>query len=244
MIELARHDYDALVEQILQAARSRPEPAVAVGGLAGAIESTLLAPGATAVEVERLCEEAAALGVAAVCVAPVWTALAVARLRPTPVLVSTVVGFPLGASLGTVKAFEAAECLKLGADELDVVINLGALKSGHHAQVEDELYAITALAHAAAARIKVILEMDLLSPGELEQAVAAALAAGVDFLKNGTGFGPGGATVEGIARLRVLAAGRARLKAAGGIRTAAQARALLAAGADRIGTSAAAAVLS
>lgn len=244
MTELTRSGYDALVQAIVEAipAASRQPPAMAAP-LAAALESTLLEPGATAAAIDQLCDHAAEARMAAVCVAPVWVARAASRLRSTPVLVVTTVGFPLGSSAGAVKVFEAAESVKLGADELDVVINLGALKSGDDTQVADELGAITALAHAAGARVKAILEMGLLTPDELERAAATALAAGVDFLKNGTGFGPGGATVEGMARLRELAAGRARVKAAGGIRTAGQARALLQAGADRLGTSAAAAIL-
>ncbi|MGH9413930.1 MAG: deoxyribose-phosphate aldolase [Terriglobales bacterium] len=241
MGELSVSDYNALVEEIVAAVRPRPK---AVGSLAAAIESTLLAPDATAAQIEALCDHAAAAGMAAVCVAPVWVALAAERLRATSVLVVTVIGFPLGASLGSVKLYDAAECLKLGADELDVVINLGALKSGNDARVQGELAAVTALARAAGGRVKAILEMGLLSPGELERACAAALAAGVDFVKNGTGTGRGDATPEGIARLRTLVGTRTRIKAAGGIRTAAQARALLAAGADRLGTSAARALLS
>lgn len=245
MVDLAPEAYEALVSDIVAAVRSKPDAAPATSNLAAAIESTLLAPGATAGQIDRLCDEAAAWGLASVCVAPVWLAHAAARLRSTPVLVAAVVGFPLGNSLGSVKLFEAAECLKLGADELDVVINFAALNSSQDALVQSELAAITALAHAAGARVKAILEMGLLSPAELDRAAAAALAAGVDFLKNGTGFGGHGeATPEAIARLRELAAGRARIKAAGGIRTPAQARALLAAGASRLGTSTAAALLS
>ncbi len=245
MVELAPEAYEALVNDIVAAVRPKSDAAPSSGSLAAAVESTLLAPGATAEQIDRLCDDAAAWGVAAVCVPSVWLAHAAARLRPTPVLVATVVGFPLGNSLGSVKLFEAAECLKLGADELDVVINFAALKSGQDALVQSELAAVTALAHAAGARVKAILEMGLLSPAELGRAAAAALAAGVDFLKNGTGFGGhGDATPETIARLHELAAGRARIKAAGGIRTPAQARALLTAGADRLGTSTGAALLS
>lgn len=245
MVDLAPEAYEALVSDILAAVRPKPAAVAASGSLAAAIESTLLAPDAAADQIDHLCDDAAAWGVAAVCVPPVWLAHAAARLRSTPVLVATVVGFPLGNSLGSVKLYEAAECLKLGADELDVVINFAALKSSQDARVQSELAAITALAHAAGARVKAILEIGLLSPAELDRAAATALAAGVDFLKNGTGFGGyGGATPEAIARLHELAAGRARIKAAGGIRTSAQARALIAAGADRLGTSTPAALLS
>ncbi|MGH9466826.1 MAG: deoxyribose-phosphate aldolase, partial [Terriglobales bacterium] len=177
-----------------------------------------------------------AWGIAAVCVAPCRVAQAVERLRATPVLVASAVGFPLGASTASAKRFEAAECVKLGADELDVVMNLGALKSGDGEAVRLDLAGIVEAAHAAGARVKAILELPLLTAAEQEEAAQLALAAGVDFLKTSTGQA-GPATVEQVELLRRLAGGRARIKAAGGIRTAAQARALIAAGADRLGTS-------
>lgn len=237
MVTLAVEDYRALVDAI--AAELAPAPAAALAAdraLASAIEATLLAPSATTADIERLCEQAAAWSVAGVCVAPSRVALTAERLRPTPVLVVAAVAFPLGAATASAKRFEAAECLKLGADELDVVINVGALKSGDGDAVRIELAGIVELAHAAGARVKAILELPLLAPPEQERAAQLALEAGVDFLKTSTGTA-GAATVEQVEMLRRLADGRARVKAAGGIRTAAQARALMAAGADRLGTS-------
>jgi deoxyribose-phosphate aldolase len=243
MPELARADYDKLVDDIVAAlapvAAAAPSPA-----LASALESTLLRPDATAADIERLCAEAAAMKVAAVCVNPLWIGRAAASLRGTPVLAVAAVGFPHGADGAALKLAAAAECLKLGADELDVVMNLGALRAGEPAIAQAELAAIVALAHAAGARVKAIVELPLL--GELGlRAAAAALAAGADFLKTATGFSaPRPATPADVASLRTLAAGRARIKAAGGIRTQVEAQALLAAGADRIGTSSAAQVLA
>ncbi len=231
MIELAAPDYRALVEAIA----AELAPALDCS-LAATIEATLLSAGATAADIELLCDQAAAWGVAAVCVAPCHVALAAERLRATPVLVVAAVGFPLGSATASAKRYEAAECVKLGADELDVVINLGALKSGDSAAVRLELAGVVELAHAARARVKAILELPLLTAAEQERAVQLALDAGVDFLKTATGTA-GPATVAQVELLRRLAGGRARIKAAGGIRTPAQARALIAAGADRLGTS-------
>lgn len=237
MIELPADDYRALVSDIARAvAASAPAPAPS-GSLAGMIDATLLRPDATAADIDQLCDDAARHGFAAVCVNPVWVARAAARLRPTPVRVAAVVGFPLGANGAAVKQFEAAECLKLGADELDVVMDLGALKSGADATVEAELSTIVNLAHAAGARVKAILELGLLTGEEKARAARLALAAGADFLKTSTGFSTPESTPADVALLHQLAAGRAGIKASGGIRTRAQAEALVAAGATRLGTS-------
>lgn len=237
MVDLAPEAYEALVSDILAAMRPKPAAVPAAGNLAAAIEATLLDPDVTAGQVDRLCDDAAAWGAAAVCVPPVWLAHAAARLRPTPVRVAAVVGFPLGANGAAVKQFEAAECLKLGADELDVVMDLGALKSGADATVEAELSTIVNLAHAAGARVKAILELGLLTGEEKARAARLALAAGADFLKTSTGFSTPETTPADVALLHQLAAGRADIKASGGIRTRAQAEALVAAGATRLGTS-------
>jgi len=238
VIELAPHDYRELVDAIARELRPGT-PAE----LAAALEPTLLAAEATAAQVDRLCAEAAGWGVPAVCVSPCWVARAASALRGTSVAVATVVGFPLGAALGTSKRDEAAACLAVGADELDWMINLGALRSGLDAWVADEIGAGVELAHAAGARLKVILEVPKLGPEEIARAGAAAIEAGADFLKTSTGHGTRAATVADVAMLRGLAQGRAGVKAAGGIRTRAQAEALLGAGASRIGTSTPAAVL-
>ncbi|HXR98240.1 MAG TPA: deoxyribose-phosphate aldolase [Terriglobales bacterium] len=246
MIVLAPNEYAALVNSILESIpKAAPEPvsALAQSDLASAIESTLLVADATSEQIAQLCDDAESWGLAAVCVNPCWVAMAAARLRPTKVRVATVVGFPLGAGLAVSKRNEAAECLKLGADELDMVINIGALKSGADEQVGADIRGVAELAHEAGARVKVILEMAYLSRDEQQRACRLALAAGADYIKTSTGFARSGATVEDVAFLRSTIAGQARIKAAGGIRTRAQAEALLAAGAHRIGTSAARAIL-
>ncbi|HWG36531.1 MAG TPA: deoxyribose-phosphate aldolase [Terriglobales bacterium] len=238
MIALAPDEYRELVETI--ARELQPMPA---GELAAALEPTLLAADATAAQVDQLCRDAAAWGVPAVCVNPYRVAQAANALRGTAVAVAAVVGFPLGAALPTSKRDEAACCLALGADELDLMINLGALKSGADAIVEDEIAAVAELAHGAGARLKVILELPKLDPEEIARAGAAALAAGADYLKTSTGFGTRAATAADVRTLLGVAQNRARIKAAGGIRTRAHAEALLAAGASRIGTSTPAEVL-
>lgn len=244
MPELPPDEFRALVRQIAQAVGARPAAAPARSDIAAVMEHSLLRPDASAEEITRLCGEAAAWGCAAVCVNPAWVARAAAALRGTPVRVAATVGFPLGASTTTAKRAEAAECLKLGADDLDVVIALGALKSGADTLVRAELRGIVELAHAAGAQVKAILEMGLLTAGEKARVCALALEAGVDFVKTSTGFGDAGtAQLADVAQLRAAAEGRAGVKAAGGIRTLAQAQALLGAGATRLGTSHTAAIL-
>ena len=253
MLELPPSEYRALVKAIEQAIAQTAAPpaalaplrqATASAGLAAAIEHTLLAPGATAAQIAQLCAEAEAWGCAAVCVNPAWVAQAAVRLRPTPVRVVATLAFPMGATLATVKRAEAAECLKLGADDLDMVINLGALQSGADTQVREDIRGVVELAHAAGAQVKAILETGLLTQAQKVRACELALEAGADFVKTSTGFGPSGATVADVELLRATVGDRARVKASGGIRTLAQAQALLAAGATRLGTSHTAAILA
>jgi deoxyribose-phosphate aldolase len=207
---------------------AHPVPSLDWRSAARVIDHSLLDPAVTREEIVRLCAEAERYGVAAVCVAPCWTALAAERLRTTPVRVASVVGFPHGTTLGSVKRFEALELVRLGADELDMMLNLGALKSGEAPAVEGEIRGVVEIARDAGALVKVILETSRLTQEEKTLACEMAVAAGADFVKTSSGFGPGGATVEDVAC---------------GIRTAAQLRALLEAGADRIGTSATVAIL-
>lgn len=245
MLELPAQDYNALVDAIV--ARLAPAPATAPEGasapLAATLESTLLAPAATPAEVDQLCAEAIRLGVAAVCVNPVHLARAVAALRSSPVRAAAAINFPLGAGLAATVMREAEDCLKLGADDLDLVAPTAALKSGDDAGFLAVVSPVAAQAHACGAQVKAILEMALLTRDEIARGCELALAAGADYLKTGTGFGPRGVTVEDVVLLRETLRGRARIKAAGGIRTRAQAEALLAAGASRLGTSSAAALL-
>ncbi len=201
------------------------------------IDHTLLRPEVSRAQVVQLCEEAAQYGFACVMINPTWVSFCASRLRDTPVKTGVVIGFPLGASVTTAKRLEAEECLRLGADELDMVMNIGALKSGDHALVETDMHALAETCHQAGAILKVILECALLTNQEKETACRLSLAAGADFVKTSTGFSTGGATLADVALMRRVVGDRCRVKAAGGVRNAADFAAMLKAGADRIGTS-------
>ncbi len=200
------------------------------------IDHTQLKPEATCAQVIKLCDEAREFGFGAVMLNPCYVELAHSRLQGSSVKVGTVIGFPLGATLASVKRFEAAEALKLGAVEIDMVQNIGALKSGNRDLVSSEIRALAELAHGRGALLKVILEMGLLS--EEEKVIACELSekAGADFVKTSTGFLGGVAAVADVALMhRTVKIG---VKASGGIRTAADAKAMIEAGASRLGTSA------
>jgi len=201
------------------------------------IDHTLLRPEASRAQVVQLCDEAAQYGFACVMINPTWVSFCAGRLRDTPVKTGVVIGFPLGASVTTAKRLEADECLRLGADELDMVMNIGALKSGDHALVETDIRVLAETCHQADAILKVILECALLTDQEKETACQLAVAAGADFVKTSTGFSSGGATLADVALMRRVVGDRCRVKAAGGVRNAADFAAMLKAGADRIGTS-------
>ncbi len=204
------------------------------------IDHAVLAPDATRDDVLGACELAAELGVAGVCVHPRWVSVTARALAGSGVKTGTVVGFPLGANTSETKAFEAREAIVHGADEIDMVVAITALKSGERAAVLDDIAAVVGAAYVASSEqpvIKAILEMCYLTQEEKRVAAELAVEAGVDFLKTSTGLGPQGATVEDVALLREIAPARVGVKAAGGIRTLDQARALVAAGATRIGTS-------
>jgi deoxyribose-phosphate aldolase len=211
--------------------------------IARTIDHTLLRADATRTDIERLCREAAHFGFAAVFVPPTHLALAVALLRDSPVRAGTPVGFPLGAALTTVKIFETEEALRIGADELDMVMNVSAMKSGDRGLVEQDVRAVVKCAHDAGAIVKVILETSLLSLDEKLAACQLALVAGADYVKTSTGFAGGGATVDDVILMRGVVGHKMGVKAAGGIRTAADVLAMLDAGADRIGTSTATAIM-
>ena len=208
------------------------------------LDHTLLKPEAGRAAIHQLCEEASAYGFASVCVNPVWVAEAAARLRQTPVRVGTVIGFPLGATTATAKRAEAAEVLRLGADELDLVLDIGGLKDGDDLRVLAGIRGVVELAHAAGARVKVILETALLTEEEKVRGCHLALRAGADFVKTSTGFAGGGATVADVALLRQTVGERAGVKASGGIRTCSQLLAMVAAGASRIGASSSVAMMT
>jgi deoxyribose-phosphate aldolase len=212
------------------------EPAGGVRGIASYIDLTLLKPEATAADIVGLCEEAHAVGAAAVCVNGAWVRAAADRLDGTAVRVAATVAFPLGAEASEVKAAEARCAVGDGAHELDMVLALGLAKAGAWDQVTSDIRAVVdAVPHPT---VKVIIESAALAGDELERACAAAVAAGAAFVKTSTGFHPaGGATVEAVRRMRACVGPRFGVKASGGIRTAEQALALLAAGANRLGTS-------
>jgi len=209
--------------------------------LARMIDYTLLDPSATRDQVERLCEEAKSYGVYAVCVNPTWVSLAVSTLRGTEVKVCSTVGFPLGASLTAVKAFEAETAVGLGAAEVDMVMNLGALKSQDLAFVREDIEQVVKACKKAP--VKVIIETGFLNDQEKVQACKLAQEAGAAFVKTSTGFGSGGATVTDVMLMRKTVGNRLGVKAAGGIRTFRDCVAMIEAGANRIGTSSAIQIL-
>ncbi|MDJ0270321.1 MAG: deoxyribose-phosphate aldolase [Aigarchaeota archaeon] len=206
------------------------------------IDHTNLRPEARRDDIIRLCAEAKRYGFASVCVNPYYVPLAARHLRSSQVKVCTVVGFPLGATLMEVKVYEARLALKQGADEIDMVINLPALKSGNYRYVLKEIRSIASVCKRHKALLKVIIECGLLSEDEKRVAAELVVKAGADFVKTSTGFGPSGASVEDVRLLKRVVAGKARVKAAGGIRTLESALAMIEAGADRIGTSSGASI--
>lgn len=206
--------------------------------MAGMIDHTLLKPQATEDQFRQLCAEARQFSFATVCVNPAWVGLCAGLLRGAPVKVCTVIGFPLGATLPEVKAFETQRCITLGATELDMVINVGALKSRQYDLVEDDIAAVVNAAHALGGSVKVIIEAAYLTDEEKVEACALSKAAGADYVKTSTGFGPSGATVEDVALMRRVVGPEMGVKAAGGIKTAEDVKAMIAAGASRIGASA------
>lgn len=212
-----------------------------VDDLARHIEHTLLRPEATTEAVERLCREALDHRLLGVCVAPCRVRLAARLLRGSGLFTVTVIGFPLGVQVSPVKALEAVRAVADGADELDMVLNVGALKDGDERAVAAD---IAGVVRAASGRVvKVILETALLTDEEKVRACALAAESGAAFVKTCTGFSGGGATVADVRLLRASIPARMGVKASGGIRTRAQALELLAAGADRLGTSASPAIV-
>lgn len=204
--------------------------------LAKYIDHTLLKADATIESITMLCNEAAEHHFAAVCVNPVYVDLAAHLLAGTEVKVATVVGFPLGATFTDVKVHETKEAILRKADEIDMVINIAAVKAGQWDAVTEDIRQVVAAAEGKP--VKVILETAVLTDEEKRQACQASIAAGAHFVKTSTGFGPGGATVEDVKLLKSVVGDKAEVKASGGIRTKEQFEAMIAAGATRIGTSA------
>lgn len=200
------------------------------------IDHTLLKADCTTADVERLCREAIAYRFCAVCVHPVFLPVIVPLLRDTPVKAATVIGFPLGANTTPVKRFEAEQCVAHGAAELDMVISVWALKSGLHSRVQEDIAAVVDAAGSRAC-VKVIIETSLLSHEEKVAACRLAVEAGAAFVKTSTGLAGGGATEDDVRLMRATVGPAVGVKASGGIRTLKDALAMLAAGANRIGTS-------
>ena len=210
--------------------------------LAGMIDHTLLKPEAPEAEILTLCQEARANGFFSVCVNPANVALAARELAGSPVKVCTVVGFPLGATTSAVKAFETRDAIAHGAQEIDMVINVGALKSGLMDQVEADILAVVEA--AGDVPVKVILETALLTDDEKVAACQASKAAGAAFVKTSTGFSKGGATVEDIRLMRRTVGPEMGVKASGGVRDRETAIAMADAGATRLGASASVAIVT
>jgi deoxyribose-phosphate aldolase len=204
---------------------------------ASLIDHTLLKPEASESDIRRLCEEAAQFGFASVCVNPAWVKRASEFLRGTSVPVCTVIGFPLGATLPDVKAYEARRAIFNGAREVDMVINVGALKSGDDCAVEDDIRAVVEAGHENGVLVKVIIETALLTDEEKVRACLASKNAGADFVKTSTGFAKGGATVEDVSLMRRAVGSALGVKASGGVKGIEDARAMFEAGATRIGAS-------
>ena len=208
------------------------------GSVAGMIDHTLLKPDATKREIETLCREAKEFGFASVCVNPTWVATCARLVRGSSVAVCSVVGFPLGATMADTKQYETRRAIFDGAREIDMVINVGALKSGDLHLVESDIRAVTSACRETNVLSKVIIETALLSDEEKVTACTLAKAAAADFVKTSTGFGPGGATAEDVALMRRIVGEDMGIKASGGVRTLEGVRAMVAAGATRIGASA------
>ena len=207
-------------------------------GVAGMIDHTLLKPDATRQQIEELCREAAQFKFATVCVNPTWVATCARLLQGSGVLVCSVVGFPLGATTADVKGYETQRAIFDGAREIDTVINVGALKSGDLRTVEKDIEAVVAPCRACGALSKVIIEAALLTDDEKVTACTLAKAAGADYVKTSTGFGPGGATAADVALMRRVVGADMGVKAAGGVRDFESVKAMIAAGATRVGASA------
>ena len=207
-------------------------------GFAGLIDHTLLKPEASRDDIRKLCQEAVRFGFASVCINPWNVPLAAELVRGTKVKVCTVIGFPLGATLSQVKIHEAEEAIKLGAQEVDMVINIGALKSGQDDGVESDIRGVVEVAHHGGAICKVIFETSLLTVEEKVRAALASKRAGADFIKTSTGFSTGGATAEDVALMRAVVGSGIGVKASGGVRTFDDLKIMVCAGATRIGASA------
>jgi deoxyribose-phosphate aldolase len=239
---LSAHNYVDRVRPVVHAGADRIGSTLGAapvdGQLAEMIDHTLLKPDASQDEIARLCYEARKYHFASVCINPSYVKLCSQLLKGSGVPVCTVVGFPLGATPTDVKVFEAQQAVRDGASEVDMVINVGAVKSRDYELAERDIASVARICHADSALLKVIIEASLLTDEEKVIACQLAKVAGADFVKTSTGFGPGGATAEDVALMRRVVGPTIGVKAAGGIRSLAEAQKMIAAGASRIGASA------
>jgi deoxyribose-phosphate aldolase len=206
--------------------------------IARLIDHTILKPEATRDDILKLCKEAKKYSFASVCVNPYWVSTVASELAGTPVKVCTVVGFPLGANTTEIKRAETVAALRAGAQEIDMVMNVGALRSGDYDTVKMDIHSVVEVSHEAGAIVKVILETVLLDDNQKAVACTLAKLAGADFVKTSTGFSSGGATAHDIALMRSVVGGEMGVKASGGIRTLEDLKKMAEAGASRIGASA------
>lgn len=245
---LTAHDYNDRVKPIVSAGADRIASTLGMapsdGRLAALIDHTLLKPEASQDEIAQLCFEARKYKFASVVVNPANVKLCAQLLKGSGVAICTVVGFPLGATPTDVKVFEAQQAIREGATEVDMVINVGAVKSRDYELVERDIASVARACHAGNAILKVIIEAALLTDEEKVVACQLAKVAGADFVKTSTGFGPGGATPEDVALMRKVVGPSIGVKAAGGIRTYQDAQRMIAAGASRLGASASVRILT
>jgi deoxyribose-phosphate aldolase len=241
-LPLSAHNYAERVQHVVNAGADRIASTLGIaptdGRLAHMIDHTLLKPEATQDQIAQLCYEARKYGFASVCVNPGNAKLCTQLLKGSSVPVCVVVGFPLGATSTDVKVFETQQAIRDGAAEVDMVINVGALKSRDYELVERDIASIARACHASDTILKVIIEAALLTDEEKVVACQLAKVAGADFVKTSTGFGPGGATLEDVTLMRRVVGPTMGVKAAGGIRTYEDVQKMIAAGASRIGASA------
>lgn len=235
------------VHEVVEAGACRvgvaPKSGAALKGVAQYIDHTLLKPEATAADVDKLCAEALEHQFASVCVNGTWVKRCKEIVSGSPVAVCAVVGFPLGACAPEVKAYEARRAIEDGACEIDMVMNVGALKSGDHDFVRRDIAGVAEVCHKLGAKLKVILETALLTDAEKAKACELSKLAGADFVKTSTGFSKGGATAADVALMRRIVGPTMGVKASGGVRDAQDAKAMIAAGATRLGASASVAIV-
>lgn len=239
---LSAHNFTERLQPVVRAGADRIAATLGVaptdGELAHMIDHTLLKPDATQDEIAQLCFEARKFSFASVCVNPSYVRLCAQLLKGSDVIVCTVVGFPLGATPTDVKVYETQQAIREGAREVDMVVNVGAVKSRDYELAERDIASVARACHAGNSILKVIIEAALLTDEEKVVACQLAKVAGADFVKTSTGFGPGGATAADVALMRRVVGPSIGVKAAGGIRTLADAQQMIAAGASRLGASA------